>query len=450
MTISNQNHPLYNYWISSWQDCRNAYDGQRAIKAAGIRYLPKLSGQTDEDYRAYKERALFFSITSKTVSALVGMALQRPPILVAPEEMNSYGVDRNGAQLTELVSSAVSEVLLVSRYGLFMDMPTDGGKPYLARYTSENIIDWMVDRDGTLLMVLLQEKVFERNSAGDNVEITQFRKLSLELGVYTVTIYNDQRVAVSVLQPTIGVNTMTQIPFVLINPVGIGWDIFKPPMLDIVDINISHYRTSADLEHGRHFTGLPTPVVSGVDSSTVLKIGSQSAWILPPADAKAYFLEFKGEGLKTLETAIQEKQSQLASLSARLMDNSHKGSEAVDAVKLRFMAETASLLMVVLAVEDGLTTAHKLIALALGEDPSKVSVKLNREFLSSKLSAAEVVALTNVYIQGGMSVETYIYNLRRGDMLPHNLTDEEVKKQLPEIVNVADKTKPTDGNQNQQ
>lgn len=435
MHLTNDKHPMYLHWLPAWQDCRNAFDGQRAIKAAGVRYLPALSGQTNDEYLAYKNRALFFSITSKTVSALVGMALQRPPILTAPPEMNSYGIDRNGAQLTELTSSSLSEVLLTGRYGLMVDMPQGGGKPYLARYTAENIVDWVVDREGHPSKIVLQESVIE-----DYKTVLQYRCLYLEGGVYYVAIYNEKMEMIGTpVAPKIADQPMDFIPFVLMNPVGIDWDILKPPMLDIVDINLSHYRTSADLEHGRHFTGLPTPVVSGVDGSTVLKIGSQTAWVLPPSDAKAYYLEFTGTGLKSLEAALQEKQSQLASLSARLMDNSHKGSEAADAVRLRFMSETASLLMVVLSVEDGLSRAHQIIATVLGEDPKEVSVKVNREFLSSKLSAAEVVALTKVYLEGGMSVETYVYNLRRGDMLPHNMTDEDVLKQLPKRV---DPTKP--------
>jgi hypothetical protein len=75
----------------------------------------------------------------------------------------------------------------------------------------------------------------------------------------------------------------------------------------------------------------------------------------------------------------------------------------------------------------------------LGEDPSKVSIKLNREFLSTKLSAAEVVALTKQYNEGAISKEAYIYNLRRGDMLPPDRTDAQEIAALPEPVKPAAK-----------
>ena len=67
----NSQHPEYKARAEDWIKCRDAFEGQSAIKAAGVKYLPKLSEQTIDDYNAYKTRALFYSITSKTISALV-------------------------------------------------------------------------------------------------------------------------------------------------------------------------------------------------------------------------------------------------------------------------------------------------------------------------------------------------------------------------------------------
>ena len=49
-------HPLYDARLTQWQKCRHAYEGEDAIKKAGVLYLPKLKGQTDEDYKAYKQK----------------------------------------------------------------------------------------------------------------------------------------------------------------------------------------------------------------------------------------------------------------------------------------------------------------------------------------------------------------------------------------------------------
>ena len=421
----NSQHPEYKARAEDWIKCRDAFEGQSAIKAAGVKYLPKLSEQTTDDYNAYKTRALFYSITSKTISALVGMASSKRPIVTHPSELDKFFLDDSGVQFYEMLSQSLSENLLMGRFGVLVDRPESGGLPELVGYTAESIINWRTDEHGNPTLVVLAENVAKQES-NDEFEIEtepQYRVLRLTNGVYTQSIYSEKGDFVSTVTPLNTGKTMDFIPFFVVNPFGVGFDMHKPPVLDIVEINISHYRTSADLEHGRHFTGLPVPVVSGVDSSTKLRVGSMVAWVLPDHQAKAYYLEFTGQGLISLEKALSEKQSQLASLSARLLDNSKKGSEAADTVRLRYMSETASLAAVARAVEALLNKAYKTVAIMEGLEEASVSIKLDKEFLDARLSSAELRELVGAYISGGISKETLVYNLRRGDLLSPDRKD---------------------------
>lgn len=423
----NSQHPEYKARAEDWIKCRDAFEGQTAIKAAGVKYLPKLSEQTTDDYNAYKTRALFYSITSKTISALVGMASSKRPIVTHPSELDKFFLDDSGVQFYEMLSQSLSENLLMGRFGVLVDRPESGGHPELVGYTAESIINWRTDEHGNPTMVVLAENVAKQES-NDEFEIEtepQYRVLRLIDGVYTQSIYTEKGDFIKTVTPLNTGKTMDFIPFFVVNPFGVGFDMHKPPVLDIVEINISHYRTSADLEHGRHFTGLPVPVVSGVDSSTKLRVGSMVAWVLPDHQAKAYYLEFTGQGLISLEKALSEKQSQLASLSARLLDNGKRGSEAADTVRLRYMSETASLAAVARAVEALLNKAYKTVAIMEGLEEASVSIKLDKEFLDARLSGAELRELVGAYISGGISKETLVYNLRRGDLLSPDRKDME-------------------------
>ena len=427
-------HPEYTDQKENFTDCRNAFIGGRAIKKARNRYLPFLKDQTGPDYNAYLQRALFFSITAKTVSALVGLVMMRTPIIKHGPEMDSYFKDNQGAQFMELCSTTIQEVLLMGGYGLYIDAPISGGKPVLARYARESIINWRTDEDGRLLMVMLTEQVDSPKSS-DEYEIekvTQYRKLWLDsLGYYNVTVYDDKKKQLKSFIPTVRGKMLTEIPFYLINTLGVSMSVVQPPMLDIVDLNLSHYRTSADLEHGRHFTGLPTPIVSGVASGgDPLYIGSQTAWILPDASAKAYYLEFTGQGLQSLEKAMVEKQSQMASMSARLIDNSKRGSEAAETVKLRYMSETASLITTVRSVEEGLNVVYAKVAEFLGE-PAPI-IQLNKEFMEGKLSATDLTAIVKAYLEGAISKDALIYNLRKGDVIPRTEDDDAARRAVKE------------------
>ena len=420
-------HPEFVKMLDALIDCRNAFDGGRSIKAAGVRYLPILSGQTDPEYKAYKERALFFGITQKTVSAMVGMAMWKDPIIKHSERMAPYFMERQGSQFLEICSATIAEVLLMGGYGLLIDAPEVGSiYPTIARYTRENVINWIQDDDGNLTDVVLKERIFER-SVNDRFVLEvkdRWRHLQLTPQGYAVTVYDDKKNPVRTVMPTANGRTLNYIPFYMVNPTGVAMDMHIPPMMDIVDVNISHYRSSADLEHGRHFTGLPTPVVSGVEAGGAeLKIGSETAWVLPNKDAKAVFLEFTGQGLLSLEKAMVEKQGQMASMSARLIDNSKRGSEAAETVKLRYMSETASLSTVVRSTEDGLNLVYGTIAEIMGEE--KPVITLNKQFMEGRIGAEDLTALINAYIEGAISKDTLVYNLRRGDVLSSKRTDTE-------------------------
>jgi hypothetical protein len=86
----------------------------------------------------------------------------------------------------------------------------------------------------------------------------------------------------------------------------------EPPLIDLVDANLALYGINADYRHGLHFTGLPTPVVSGYQpqkDGEKFYIGSTSAWVFPDPQAKAVFLEFTGQGLDALKAPATTRSS---------------------------------------------------------------------------------------------------------------------------------------------
>lgn len=445
-------HPLYNTRETQWSKCRDAFEGEDAIKKAGETYLPRLKGQTDADYKNYKRRALFYSITSKSVSALVGMATSKNPKIKYPESMTEYFKSSTMIQFSEIYSMTLSEVLLQSRCGILVDIPALGGNPIPAVYQTEDIINWRHDAQGNLIFVILREE-YENAIDEYEVEITHiFRELRLVDGIYIQKIHNSKSELIETVTPTIRGLPLDFIPFFITNPFGTGFSDIKPLMLDIANINISHYLSSADLEHGRHFTGLPTPVVIGAGADQDLYIGSTKFLVLPEKGGDAKYLEFTGQGLQSLEKAMSEKQGLLASLSARLLDNSSRGSEAADAVKLRYMSETASLTTVVNSCSISLNSAYKLIARIIGEDDADFELTLDTDFMESILSAPDMQALFDGFFKGAISKETLVFNLRKGRRLDPLRSDEDELKAIKRIEpttqsNDANKTAKSDSNQ---
>ena len=201
-----------------------------------------------------------------------------------------------------------------------------------------------------------------------------------------------------------------------------------PPLLNLADVNLSHYRTSADLEHGRHFTALPTPYVTGVDVDSELSIGAESAWVLPDSASRAGYLEFSGSGLAALDTAMEQKRSMMASLGAQLLEGQKNGVEATETVKLRQNSEASVLMRTVKSVEEALSKSLNMMS--EWEGGPEITVSLNTDFADSVIGSQDMVALMGLWQSGAISHESLLWNMKRGEVIPPDVSIEEERDRI--------------------
>jgi len=422
MPVSTPNKS-YNNRKDQVERCRDTVEGSDAVKHKGTKYLPKLSAMSNADYNAYRTRALFFSVAARSLAALVGTVTAREPMVENGEDSEAYIKDMSmtSTSVQELISSMATENLTAGRLGLLVDVSPHGGRAYVSTYTTESILSWRMSDDGLwLLSVVLKETKTVPDELDQFImtEEDRYRHLYIDAdGYYAVDIYDeDDNKVGDTVQPVARGSRLKFIPFISTTPEGIDIEPVKPPILDIVDVNLSQYITSADLEHGRHFTALPTPVVTGADTDQKLKVGSLTAWVIPNDKAKAYYLEFQGAGLASLENAIKEKTAQMAQFSSRLMDTSTRGSEASDTVKIRHASDAATLISLATTIESSINIVFGWLAEFDNLDPIKIT--LDKNFLESRLSASELKDLAQTYLDGGIDLPMYMYLLRRGEALP--------------------------------
>jgi len=439
-------HPDYTKQEKKWNRIRDCVDGSDAVKAKRTTYLPRLTGQKNDEYNAYLTRALFVSFTDRTLKGLVGLMTEREPNIEAPEEMRAYfeDTDNQGTSFFELLRWVTEEVVAMGRTGLLIDFPVEGGRAYTVPYAAENIINWNTDTvTRQLNMLVLQELKYwpQPNTMHFLSRFMEYRllRLSQSTGEYEGEVWRRSTTDTSlgslnrrsIIEPTIRGESIDIIPFTFITSEGITTDLVKPPMLDIVDVNLSHFRTSADLEHGRHFTALPVPVVTGVESDEPLRVGSEQAWVLPPHQAKAFYLEFTGQGLQSLETALKEKSDQMAIFSTRMMDNSSRGSESPDNVRIRHSSDAANMTRIVETIENAFNRHYNLIKEMEGIQGPPVKITLNKHFLDARMPASELREIVKAFVDGAINEETLIFNLTRGDIMQTDTLDRTVDKDIP-------------------
>lgn len=455
----NATHPAYDKRRSQWQRCRDAVEGSDAVKARGSEYLPLLSKQTSGAYHAYKTRALWYGASARTVQGLIGAIMRKEPSVEVPKELDDHlkDVTLTGISFAAFTKTVLTEILTTGRYGVLVDMPAeshDTQRPYYAAYTAESIVNWRTAmRNGVpqLVLLVLCESLSEPKSDDQyqNESIEQCRVLRItEAGEYEVELFRKDAagdwISQQIIKPTYRGEPFTFIPFCFFGPNTITPDIEKPPILDLVDVNLSHYRSSADLEHGRHFCGLPTPWVAGFPENTTLQIGSSIAWVSSSPDAHAGMLEFTGQGLGALEKALESKERLMAVLGARLLEEPKKSVEAADTLTIRHSGEQSILRGIAGSVSTGLSKLLEWAALwsGLGADEAKnATVKLNTDFADASMTFAELESLIRSWQTGAISYETLYYNMERGEVTRPGIDAETEKAQAeqeapPDLGNV--------------
>jgi hypothetical protein len=420
----NTTHPSYDKKLKTWTKCRDAIAGEEAVKEKGELYLPKLGGQDDDEYKSYLMRAYYYNATGRTHEAMLGTIFRIDPS-ITPEPADD--------SMLNLSARAASEIIAVGRCGLLVDAPVNGGQPYVTMYKAEDITNWqsvVVGDKEILLRVVLQETSTEPDpdDVYEMVDIIKYRELYIdEKGKYAVQLWvanakNEYVKDGDPVYPQAAGNTLDSIPFVFVSPDNTESNIVNPPLLDLVSVNLSHYRSAADLEHGRHYTALPTAWVAGFDSEKELSIGSATAWVTDNVNAKAGFLEFTGQGLGALERALEQKEAQMAMLGTQIFASGK--DETATAAKIHRSQQTASLSSIAGAISEAMSRAYQYVLLMLRSSETAV-FEMSKDFMPETLDSALLTVLVSTYQQGAMSLETLLWNMKQGELLPPDITPEE-------------------------
>lgn len=459
----NDEHPEYAARKNQWQKLRDCAAGQEAIHDKGESYLPKLSGQDDPEYKAYKARALFYGATARTIDGLSGMVFRKDPQITVPKGIEPFmkNVTLDGTDINGFAEQIVDDDITVGRAGILVDHPATAAgttkaqaeqmnvRPFLKAYAAEAIFNWKTEGRKNE-QVLTQVRLWETAEipSGDEFDFdvrTQIRVLDFNpAGQYR------QRIFIEAVNPTTRRKEWVQIgpdivplkngapldviPFFFVGVKNGSAACEKPPLIDLANANLSHYISTADLEHGAHFTGLPTAVITGhtdasEDEAEEYRIGAATAWLFPEPDAHAEYLEFQGQGLGALENRIGKKEEYMAFLGARMLSPDKKGVEASETAQIHRMGETSVLSSLAKSASQSIERALAFMADWAGF-PGEVSFKLNNDFMAVPMTAQQLTALLGTWQAGGIAFEDFLYNLKRGEIVADERTADEIRSEV--------------------
>jgi len=441
--------------LYAWTLIRDALDGSEAIKRANTKYLPQpnpcdLSETNKARYIMYVIRAVFYNATGRTHHSLVGQVFAKPVKYNLPKTIEKYknNIDGAGVSLDQQLKQTVGYALAYGRTGLLANFTSTNGatteqlatgaaRPVIKTYSPFDIINYRVDDDGGLVMLVLKEMYQDSTSEFAVSSKPQYRVLRNYGGMVTSQIYRfdtsnnlSESEQENVIIGADGKH-FTEIPFCFIGSENndVWTDI--PPLYDLAELNIAHYRNSADFEESSYICGQPTPYVTGLTQAWVdtvmkgvLELGARA--VIPlPAGATAGLLQASPNNLP--KEAMEHKERQMAALGAKLVEKKTVERTATE-VKTDEAASVSILGSVTANVESAYMKALAFAAAFSGETLPTDALQMSTDFDISQMSAGARQQLMLEWQAGGIVFSEYRDALRQAGVA--TLTDDEAQAEL--------------------
>lgn len=455
-SITNTN-PVYNSHIDIWQKCRATYKGQQAIKDGGKKYLPIGNGMNEKEYEAYKNRAVFYNATKRTVDGLTGVIFRKDPTYEVPNtfEDTFWKLGYGGKSAIDISHELTEEVVITSRCGLLVDFPANqseellskeeaealGQRPYASIYRAENIINWKfkyTNNGVKLSMVVLMETIEDKSDNKYEVEyINQYRELYLDDdGFYAQRVYaEDGNTHIDEEYiPLINGQRIDFIPFWIATPQGNEYREIIPPVInDLSDLNIAHYVNSADREQELYWAGVKMFVFPAwEDSENPPRIGKP---ISAPENCKPMVLEASAGSV--IQEEMTKKEERMAVLGSQILSGKGRYVESAQTAQIHQSGEQSVLASIAQSItrimEDVLNFCYAWEnGIVDYKSVDVIKFELNNDFDSTRLSGQDITSLVMGWQQKGYGSRILFNNLKDGEIIPKEMTFEEYKKDIEE------------------
>jgi len=450
-------HREYQANFGKWKKVRDTISGEMKsyLRNVGANEQDKAYGEQRQ--LEYQEGAIVYNFTKRTLSGMVGSVMRKDPEQQFPERMDYLINDTSGSGvgLWQHVQDTLMEIDSVGRGGLLVDAPAvevatmaqqNAGElnPIIAFYTTENVINWKLKRVGSVnkvVMVVLREQ-FEYNETDDEFVTKvgeQYRVLDIdENGNYRQRVYRFDDIGaiqdtVVTLYPKLNGVPKGVIPFTFVGASNNDDTVDDAPLLPLADLQIGHFRNSADNEEN-------------------LFVVSQAMLVIAPGQniSPQQWIELNPEGVKfgarrginvgnggdaklvqasatnALDLALTKKEQQAIQIGAQLITPTTQIT--AESARLQRGADSSVMATIARNVSRAYEDALKWVAQMLGLPDAGIEFKLNMEFFLQQMTPQEAQQWMAMVQSGFVPTEAMWEAMRRGGWT--NWTNAEMKEKI--------------------
>jgi hypothetical protein len=333
----------YGYMLPKWTRIQTVLEGTDAMRAAGRTYLCQHQYETNMAYEERLSASVLDNWTSRTLETLVGKAYKDPPKFdKLPDVLAALEADCDGAQHTmvDVSQEWFREALAKQWAWLYVDMTPGAAKPDgTARTLADDRRDgirpiWRVicPEDvifamGTPLggrfiweQVRIAENSMEPSGPFGEELVQRIRVLrpgSWELYRRVQTRKNQK--PKWVLEDA-GLTGLSEIPIVRFR---IDGD--KPPLEDLVHLNIAHFQSGSDqrsiLTTSRFamLAASGAPEIDQAAGEKPLVVGPKQWLSMANPEGRFYYVEHTGAAITAGRTDMQDLEQRMASYGAEFL-----------------------------------------------------------------------------------------------------------------------------------
>jgi len=411
------------------------------------RYLIELNPRdTSEENKMrnlqYRERAQFYAVAAQTVQGLLGTMFRKDPVLQVPDILayTTRNIDGANTSIYQQSQGVADDVIRKSRAGLYVSFPpTDGAVSRqdliegrvvstVHRYEPEQIINWRVSTEGAqtrLRLIVLEE--YKEKEDRYSVETYRFlRELYLEEGVYKERHWSDLdgilRVVAEVTPTDARGQTWSEIPFIFVGAENNDEKVDRPVMLPLVELNIGHYRNSADWEDSVWYVGQPQPYMTNLSENHIemmqehgMYVGSRQLLGVPENGTFGFAAPPPNP---LVRQAMVDKVEMMMALGARLLQPGSAPRTATEAAGMR-EAQHSVLSLIAANLSEAYTQclqwAGRYMGVPDGEEMSEISYLVNQDYVDPDTNPQELQAMMMGWVQGSVPLADYVsYMQERG------------------------------------
>lgn len=455
MTV-NTLHPQYKKYVDTWQKTRDAVCGSVAVKDKGDIYLPRPNEKEADSlarYKHYKARAVFTNFTARTKNALVGAAFRQDPEVDFPPGLEYLAEDATGDGLSifQMAKDSLGNLMEAGREGFLVDYPEAPEglsaeetnmldyKAHIVPYVAEAIVNWRtasVNGRNMLVLVVLKEsyKIDEDDEFSHDCE-DQYRVLRLDEIGYSQQVYRDGEPWSEINYPTdANGETFKEIPFIFAGAKNNDSTVDDAPLADIAEINLAHYRNSADYEESAFLCGQPTLFLTTSLSVEEWKkanpdgilLGSRAGHNLGETGS-ADLVQAAPNSL--VKEAMAMKEQQMIMIGARIITD-RGGNETAEAARIRFSSENSVLGDVVKNLSEAIRVCIEWCGQFMGTEGDAV-FEISTNFYDKSIDPQMVMAYIQLQDRGNIAVSDVNEALRKAGYITR--TDEEISQEVGQL-----------------